>query len=595
MSQNIQSNDQEDNKIRENNEKISDAIKVQDIEQQEVAEDEFKEIVKDEAYYQRLNKQKEDEGIAHLGRPLWFSKLIVRKTWLVLTIVLSISVIVSVIALALGAGNLSPTNTRDYLVWSDKRAKEYDIIELATEQLVTNGSNSIQPLRSLTNREWTTSVTFECSDCENIFTVDYVTEMYNIEQLVANNAEFSSFCEATSFTDASCSADSYKSFSKYFANQITAGNLTQADINSFLSQIGSNMTLYNEYYIYFDTGFTQSDLVGNVSEVKSKKARAIFLFGQPIEKGGKRYKSYLDDPSSQTTEFTDWSFDIEDDVKGYNSDLDVDFYNDAWFEAYIQIYILKDFILVSCSFIFVMIYVVFHLGSAFLGAGSMVGVFLSYPVTLFINRFIYQITFFMSLNFCSIFVVCGIAADDVFVFTDAWNQAGTYIQLNDPKDDKLTNLEKRMNYTWRRAFKSMLTTSCTTLVAFLATGFSRLMPISAFGFFASTLIFVNFFYANVTYPCFLILYEKYVKDRCKYKGWCKTKCAKLFKCSKKKEKVTREDSVEEKFVKNSVKNLEGGENKENDKHSSPIVPIQINSDEDNGKIRSGSKSKYSFH
>ena len=156
--------------------------------------------------------------------------------------------------------------------------------------------------------------------------------------------------------------------------------------------------MYNEYYIYFDKEFTQSNLV-------SKKASDIFLFGQSIEKGDKRYKSYFNDPASQTTEFTDWSFNLEDDVKGYNSNLGVDFYNDAWFEAYIQIYILRDFILVSASFTFVMIYVIVHLGSAFLGGDSMVGVFLSYPVTYFINRFIYQITFFISLNFCFVFVV----------------------------------------------------------------------------------------------------------------------------------------------------------------------------------------------
>ena len=586
MSENIKQNDNEDSKIKENLEEISDVIEVPEAEQ-EVSERQQKDVVKDEAYYQKLNKQKEDEGIAHLGRPLWFSKLIVRKTWLVLTITLSISVILSVVALALGAGTLSPNNTRDYLVWSDKKVKEYDMIELATEKLVTDYPNSIQPLRSLTNDEWTTSVTFECSSCSTILTVDYVTQMYNIEQLVAGNSEFSSFCEARSFTDSSCSTDSYKSFSEYFASQITAGTLTQTDIDNFLSQIASDSSLYNEYYIYLDTGFTQSNLV-------SKKARAIFLFGQPIEKGGKRYKSYLDDPAGQTLEFTDWSFDREDDVKDYNTDLDVDLYSDAWFDAKIQIYIIQDFILAAVSFVFVMIYVAVHLGSAFLGGTAMLGVLLSYPVTLFINRFIFQITFFMSLNFCAIFVVCGVAADDVFVFTDAWNQTATYEQLNDPNDDKLTNYEKRMNYTWRRAFKSMLTTSCTTLVAFLATGFSRLMPISAFGFFSATLIFINFFYANVTYPCFLILYEKYVKDRCKYKGWCKTKCAKLFKCSKKEEKVSNEESVEDKLARNSSNNQDSGDIEANVKHKSQIAAIHINNDGNSDKVKSGSKHDYLF-
>ena len=41
-----------------------------------------------------------------------------------------------------------------------------------------------------------------------------------------------------------------------------------------------------------------------------------------------------------------------------------------------------------------------------------------------------------------IFVVLGIAADDVFVFTDAWKQSGREKSL---KHD----LRKRMAYSWR--------------------------------------------------------------------------------------------------------------------------------------------------
>ena len=69
-----------------------------------------------------------------------------------------------------------------------------------------------------------------------------------------------------------------------------------------------------------------------------------------------------------------------------------------------------------------------------------------------------------------IFVVLGVAADDVFVFTDAWRQSSREPLI---KDD----LVKRMNYSWRRAAKAMLVTSSTTGFAFLASALSRMMPI----------------------------------------------------------------------------------------------------------------------
>lgn len=75
-----------------------------------------------------------------------------------------------------------------------------------------------------------------------------------------------------------------------------------------------------------------------------------------------------------------------------------------------------------------------------------------------------------------------------------------------------------MAVTFRRASKAMLATSSTTGAAFLATGFSPIMPISSFGFFAGILIPVNFILVITFYPAVLIVYTKYTKDMCKRKN-----------------------------------------------------------------------------
>lgn len=71
-----------------------------------------------------------------------------------------------------------------------------------------------------------------------------------------------------------------------------------------------------------------------------------------------------------------------------------------------------------------------------------------------------------------------------------------------------------MAFTFRRASKAMLATSSTTAAAFLATGFSKIMPISSFGFFAGILVPVNYLLVISYFPTLLIIYEKYTKNMC---------------------------------------------------------------------------------
>ena len=72
---------------------------------------------------------------------------------------------------------------------------------------------------------------------------------------------------------------------------------------------------------------------------------------------------------------------------------------------------------------FVWFYMTIHLRSFFLSSCSMLNILVSYFVTLVIYRGVFQIDYFSSIQLLSVFVVLGVAADDVFVYTDAWKQA----------------------------------------------------------------------------------------------------------------------------------------------------------------------------
>ena len=68
-----------------------------------------------------------------------------------------------------------------------------------------------------------------------------------------------------------------------------------------------------------------------------------------------------------------------------------------------------------------------------------------------------------------------------------------------------------MAYTFRRSAKSLLATNSTTAFAFMSNGFSSLMPVSAFGWFAFVIIPVNYFLIVLYFPAYLIVYENSVK------------------------------------------------------------------------------------
>ena len=169
--------------------------------------------------------------------------------------------------------------------------------------------------------------------------------------------------------------------------------------------------------------------------------------------------------------------------------------------------VATDFLWVAASFMFVWAYMAFHLRSAFLSGCSMLNILMSFFLTLVLYRAIFRIEYLSFLHILAVFVVLRVAADDVFVYTDAFNQAREYKQLEG-------DLSKQIAYTQRRASKAIFVTSFTTAVAFLATGMSDLMPISSFGFFAAIIIPMNYVLVITAYPPILVIWHKYIRFRC---------------------------------------------------------------------------------
>eukprot|EP01083_Nonionella_stella_P181588 650939_1 len=111
-----------------------------------------------------------------------------------------------------------------------------------------------------------------------------------------------------------------------------------------------------------------------------------------------------------------------------------------------------------------------HLNSVFLAIAGMIQIIAGFPFAFVLYRYVLQVTFFDTLNALVIFLILGIGADDVFVFVDAWVQSAHFVPRRN--DNVQMWLVERMDFTYRRAAKTMIVTTATTFFAFMATATS---------------------------------------------------------------------------------------------------------------------------
>lgn len=192
---------------------------------------------------------------------------------------------------------------------------------------------------------------------------------------------------------------------------------------------------------------------------------------------------------------------IDDVAAVYNDEFEVVYFNGILLGDEVLSLILRDFSWVGASIVFVFLYICFHTRSLYLGFSGILMIVSSFIPGYFFYRLILQITFFQTLHMLSVFVLLGVGADNVFIFTDAWKQFGL-----DPVASQDLSLQATL--TFERASLMCLATTATTFSAFMATGISTIMPISTFGFFAGSVIFCNFVLLIGVYPSTLMVWEK---------------------------------------------------------------------------------------
>ena len=168
----------------------------------------------------------------------------------------------------------------------------------------------------------------------------------------------------------------------------------------------------------------------------------------------------------------------------------------------------QDFIFVGFVLLACIAYMAFHTGSLFLGIANMLNVLCSVFVSIVVYSHIFQIKYFSTVNMSVLFIIIGIGADDIFVFHDFWKQTFNYKGLR-------AKPIHRISMAFRRASASMLVTSLTSAISFLACTLSSIVPVQAFGWFASLIVTFAYFLTVLVQPVMYYVYEKYLVNR----GW----------------------------------------------------------------------------
>ena len=147
----------------------------------------------------------------------------------------------------------------------------------------------------------------------------------------------------------------------------------------------------------------------------------------------------------------------------------------------------EDMALAAGAVIIILVLIICNTGSLFLTLAAMSQIMLSFPVATFFLNTILRIDYFPFLNFIGLFVICGIGADDCFVFLSKWDQANARLKPNSPAKEV-----SKMCY-WDATY-SMFLTSTTTACAFFSTAGSLIPPVRVFAIFMGSMVVFDYIF-----------------------------------------------------------------------------------------------------
>eukprot|EP00854_Cymbomonas_tetramitiformis_P016146 gene16146-19154_t len=330
---------------------------------------------------------------------------------------------------------INESGAHDWKVITSPTTERVDALDAA---ILDTSATSSSPL-FVNQDEWAFSFMFKASN-GNVFTPANLKAVKDAEAVISSLSSYSEYCvQLYSESQENLGCVSPKSVSGAFYENKTTEYLTQAEINATLALLWEDLAAYS---FFFDKGFNYTE-----GRLSSKYTRSLYYFGAPLH----GYDTISHDEEKQEEDVQQYQIDnlLDPLINMYDLPLKwalgtkltskaVQSTDDGEMEVlwiswtlynYEQVSIVAtDFLWAFFCIIAVWVYMSVHTGSLMLASTGMFEIMITFPVTYFYYRAIFQVTYFSTLHILAIFVMLGIGADDTFVFVDAFKQAGLELQ-----------------------------------------------------------------------------------------------------------------------------------------------------------------------
>ena len=239
-------------------------------------------------------------------------------------------------------------------------------------------------------------------------------------------------------------------------------------------------------------------------QVVSQYTRSLLFIGFPLA-GYYNIEDRSDEQISKLDRYSEDAFAeiLNGKYKNGVGTINVYYFLRALFFQAISEQVIYDLLLAGASFTFIFLFMLFQTQSLWITAWAVFSILTCFFGANLIYRLVLDCRYIGIFHVLSVFMILGIGADDVFVFVDTWRAS---------EHKKFEDLAARLSFVYRRAARAMLTTSFTTIVAFVTSVASPLLGVSTFGIFSALLVFVNYCSVILFFPTVIITYELFWKD-----------------------------------------------------------------------------------
>eukprot|EP01029_Cantina_marsupialis_P020747 TRINITY_DN4887_c0_g2_i1.p1 TRINITY_DN4887_c0_g2~~TRINITY_DN4887_c0_g2_i1.p1 ORF type:complete len:1566 (-),score=382.43 TRINITY_DN4887_c0_g2_i1:596-5293(-) len=333
---------------------------------------------------------------------------------------------------------------------------------------------------------------------DNVFTEDSMREIRDIENLIRDHKSFKRICYTKNRYQCEIpdTIINYLFPSKVGGESSVSSKLRLDGKGTEMQPLLSTLKLMsqNSLYFYMDKEFTSENLV-------SHSTRSTFLLGLPLAGYANPYLSNGQQVDELVNVVTEEIFPFLESLNTKHVKI-LYFGSEPIINELIMNVLIRDLILALVSFCFVAFYMWFHTGSLFLATIGMFEICLSLPVAYFFYIFVFGIKTMLILNFVALFVIMGIGADDVFIFTDHMKQSLA----------RFSTIRERVEWTFSKAGKATFVTSITTAISFYANITSAIRPVQQFGLFMGTTVLANYVLVVTLYGSALVCHAKYFEN-----------------------------------------------------------------------------------